>query len=128
MLFAIFAVARRARRRCCPDYPHFSDTRQQLLLHALTTPNGLRLSWRWTAPRGADASGPIHLDRCIQTDSSGLIFKRIDRCPMFGTTPYLSLSLSRQGLAKPRWALRAALAGALFKPAFQSLRWHSRRA
>ncbi|CAH2774084.1 MAG: hypothetical protein CBARDCOR_2422 [uncultured Caballeronia sp.] len=63
MLFAIFAVA---RRRCRQDYPHFSDTRQQLL-HALTTPNGLRLAWRWTAPRGADASGPLHPDRFIWT-------------------------------------------------------------
>jgi hypothetical protein len=66
MSFAIFAVARRARRRRRSDFPHSGDIRQQLL-HALTTLNGLRLSRRWMAPRGANfiwsaASRPIHLD------------------------------------------------------------------
>ena len=35
--------------------------------------------------------GQFHLERCIQTHSSGLIFKRFGRCPMFGTTPCFSL-------------------------------------
>ncbi|CAN7330413.1 hypothetical protein LJR029_005676 [Caballeronia sp. LjRoot29] len=82
MSFAIFAVARRARRRRCPDFPHSGDIRQQLL-HALTTLNGLRPSRRHV--------GPIHLEHCILINSSGLIFKRFDRCPMFGTTLYCSL-------------------------------------
>jgi len=80
MSFAIFAVARRARRRRRSGYPHFSDTRQQLL-HALTTLKRAATLVALDAPRGAD--------------SSGLIFRRIGRCPMFGTTPYFSLSLPR---------------------------------
>jgi len=59
MSFAIFAVARRARRRRSSVYPHFDDTRQQLL-HALTTLNGLRLSRLDGTTRGQ-----FHLDHCI---------------------------------------------------------------
>jgi hypothetical protein len=85
MSFAIFAVARRARRRRRSDFPHSGDIRQQLL-HALTTQTRCVLAALDGATRGQ-----FHLQRCIQTNSSGLIFKRFDRCPMFGTTPCFSL-------------------------------------
>lgn len=35
--------------------------------------------------------GQFHLEHRIQTNSSRLIFKRFDRCPMFGTIPCFSL-------------------------------------
>jgi hypothetical protein len=89
MSFAIFAVARRARRRRRSGYPHFSDTRQQLL-HALTT---LKRAVILVALDGATQG------RCIWTDSSGPIFKRIGQCAMFGTTPYFSLPLPRPACA-----------------------------
>jgi hypothetical protein len=100
MSFAIFAVARRARRRRSSVYPHFGDTRQQLL-HALTTLNGLRLSGRWTAPRGADF---------ICTD-----FQAIRPVPDVRNNTLLVTSILSPGLRYNGEMLLAALAGSLFR-------------
>jgi hypothetical protein len=67
MSFAIFAVARRARRRRRSDFPHSGDIRQQLL-HALTTQTRCDSRGAGRRHAGPISSTALHPDEFIWTD------------------------------------------------------------